>query len=394
MFKRLLDIKKTGQSAFLFGPRGTGKTQWVKTAFPEALYIDLLNYRDYTSLQADPSRLEAIVLAHENSWTIIDEVQKVPTLLNEAHRLIEHHQCRFILTGSSSRQLKRKGTNLLAGRALTHHMHPLIAGEIGEDFDLSKALQYGLLPSSYTSEEPKHFLESYVATYLREEVLQEGIVRNLGTFSKFMEIASFSQGGQLNVLAISREVGVSRKIVESYFEILEDLLIAIKIPCFNKRAQRKLSQHPKFYYFDTGVFQSIRPRGPLDTPSEIGGAAFETLFLQHVRAIIDYNRYDLSIYFWRTATGIEVDFVVYGENGLFAFEIKSSSYLERTALNGLKAFQKDYPIAQCYLIYTGVHEEIHGSITVLPIKKALLKLRDILGKKNDTVDGVLFQQKI
>ena len=381
MFNRLLKIKSTGQSAFLFGPRGTGKTQWVKMAFPEALYIDLLNSREYTRLQSDPSRLEEMVLAHKDAWTIIDEVQKVPALLNEVHRLIEHHQCRFILTGSSSRKLKQSGTNLLAGRALTYHMHPLVATEIGESFNLTKALQYGLLPMSYLSEEPKHYLESYVATYLREEVLQEGLVRHLGTFSKFMEIASFSQGSQLNVLGISREVGVSRKIVESYFEILEDLLIAVQIPCFQKRTKRKLSLHPKFYYFDTGVFQAIRPRGPLDTPEEIGGFAFETLFLQHLRAIIDYQRYDLSIHFWRTSTGLEVDFVLYGENGLFAFKIKSRAYIERKDLKALKAFKADYPIAQCYLIYGGTISELHGEIKVLPIATALLQLSDILKKQ-------------
>jgi predicted AAA+ superfamily ATPase len=184
----------------ILGPRGTGKTKWVRTAFPDALYIDLLNFRDYTRLQSDPARLEAMVLAHDNPWVIIDEVQKIPSLLNEVHRLIEHEQRHFILTGSSSRKLKREGVNLLAGRARTYYMHPLIANEIGEDFDFNKALKYGLLPISYTASDSRHFLESYVATYLREEVLQEGLVRNLGTFSKFMEIASFSQGGQLNLL--------------------------------------------------------------------------------------------------------------------------------------------------------------------------------------------------
>ena len=381
MFKRLLNINNIGASAFIFGPRGTGKTQWVKATFPDALYIDLLNNRDFTRLQADPSRLEVMVLAHDSPWVIIDEVQKVPTLLNEVHRLIEHHQRHFILTGSSSRQLKRAGTNLLAGRARTHYMHPLTASEIGESFDLHKSLCYGLLPVSYTSNDSEHFLESYVTTYLREEILQEGLVRNLGTFSKFMEIASFSQGSQLNLLGISREVGVSRKIVESYFEILEDLLIAVQIPCFTKRAQRKLSQHPKFYYFDTGVFQTIRPKGPLDLPKEIGGSAFETLFLQHLRAIIDYYRYDLSIYFWRTATGVEVDFIVYGENGLFAFELKSSNYIERKDFRGLNEFKKDYPIAQCYLIYGGEQEERHDNIQTLPIKTALLKLPELLSQR-------------
>jgi uncharacterized protein len=379
MFPRLLQINKaTQKSFFLFGPRGTGKTSWVTHFFPEALYIDLLKNRDYTLLQADPSRLEAIVLSHDSPWIIIDEVQKIPALLDEVHRLIEHHKKSFILTGSSSRQLKRGGANLLAGRALTYHMHPLTANEIGSSFNLNKALNYGLLPSSYLETDSRSFLESYIATYLREEVLQEGLVRNIGAFSRFMELASFSQGCQLNLSNIAREVGTSRKIIASYFEILEDLLIAIQIPCFTKRAQRKLMQHPKFYYFDTGVFWKLRPKGPLDTPNEIGGAAFETLFLQHLRAIIDYYRLDLSIYFWRTTTDLEVDFILYGEQGLFAFELKSRRYVDRKDFSALKAFQQDYPIAHCYLIYGGEHAEKHGDITLLPLLQALFKLPDIL----------------
>ncbi len=384
MFNRLLKLNKTNQkSFFLFGPRGTGKTNWVKKHFPEALYIDLLKHRDFIFLQTDPSRLETMVLAHPSPWTIIDEVQKVPALLDEVHRLIEHHQQCFILTGSSSRQLKRGSANLLAGRALTYHMHPLTATEIGEPFDLSKALTYGLLPSSYLEADPKYYLESYAATYLREEVMQEGMVRNIGAFNRFMEIASFSQGCQLNLSNLAREVGVSRKVIASYFEILEDLLIALQVPLFTKRAQRSLTQHPKFYYFDTGVFRQLRPKGPLDTPEEIGGAAVETLFLQHLRAVIDYYRLDLSIYFWRTVTGIEVDFVLYGEKGLFAFELKSKQYIERKDFSALRVFKQDYPMAQCYLIYGVDRVEKYEEITALPIRQTLFKLPELLGFTND-----------
>lgn len=379
MYKRLLTIDKTTpKSFFLFGPRGTGKTSWVLHYFPEALYIDLLKHRDYLLLQSDPSRLEAIVLAHPSNWTIIDEIQKIPALLDEVHRLIEHHHQSFILTGSSSRQLKRNSSNLLAGRALTYHMHPLTAVEINESFDVAKALHYGLLPSSYLESQPKLFLESYIATYLREEVIQEGIVRNIGSFSRFMEVASFSQGCPLNLANIARETGVSRKIIANYFEILEDLLIAVQIPCFTKRAQRQLIQHPKFYYFDAGIYHCLRPKGPLDKPEEIGGAAFETLFLQNLRAVIDYYRLDLSIYYWRTTTGLEIDFVLYGEKGLFAFELKSKRYIDRKDFSNLNIFKKEYSIAKCYLIYAGEHTEKHGEITALPLKQALLQLPEIL----------------
>lgn len=387
MFKRLLNIDKSKHSSvFLFGPRGTGKTNWVKDHFHDALYIDLLKSQDYTMLLANPSRLEPLVLAHDSHWTIIDEVQKIPALLDEVHRLIEHHQRAFVLTGSSSRQLKRNGANLLAGRARTYHMHPLTALEIGTDFDLNKALAYGTLPLSYLDNEPSHFLESYLATYLREEVLQEGLVRNVGAFSRFMEIASFSQGNQLNLSAIAREVGISRKVVASYFEILEDLLIARQIPCFTKRAQRKLAQHPKFYYFDVGVYSQLRPKGSLDSPHEIAGAAFETLFLQNLQAIIDYLRLDLSIYFWRTAEGQEVDFIVYGEKGLFAFELKSRKYIERKDFKTLHLFKKEYPIATCFLVYGGEHTEKHGEITALPLSKILFLLPTLLGAANPPLD--------
>src|SRR3990167_11001816 len=219
MLKRLLYVNKSQhKSFFLFGPRGTGKTSWVKQYFPEALYIDLLKHQDYLLLQANPSKLESRVLAHDSPWVIIDEVQKVPALLNEVHRLIEHHHRCFILTGSSSRQLKRGGTNLLAGRALTYHMHPLTAIEIGEKFNLTKAFNTGLLPLSYLEDNAHAFLASYVATYLREEVIQESLVRQIGTFSRFMEVASFSQANQLNLASIARETGTSRKIVEGRSE--------------------------------------------------------------------------------------------------------------------------------------------------------------------------------
>ena len=380
MLKRLLHInKRAHKSFFLFGPRGTGKTSWVKKYFSEALYLDLLKNRDYILLQNDPSRLEKLVLSHHSPWTVIDEVQKIPALLDVVHRLIENHQQCFVLTGSSSRKLKQKGVNLLAGRALTYHMHPLTCCEIGEAFDIKSALQKGLLPAILTEKDPKAFLESYVATYLREEVIQEGLVRNAGSFSRFMEIASFSQGSPLNLSNIAREVGVSRKIVTAYFDILTDLLIADQVPCFTKRAQRKMVQHPKFYYFDTGVYQNIRPRGPLDTPEEITGSALETLFYQHLRAYIDYYKLDLSIYFWRTAAGAEVDFIVYGEKGIFAFELKSKKAITRKNFSGLKAFKKDYPMSQCYLIYTGEHKEKYDeNLLALPLQPALYELPHLL----------------
>ncbi|NCT56861.1 MAG: ATP-binding protein, partial [Legionella sp.] len=229
MYNRLLKINPDSKhSVFLFGPRGTGKTSWLRSHFKNALYYDLLDDNTYTRLLAFPTRIADDVPHDFNDWIIIDEIQKAPKLLDEVHRLIEHRQLRFILTGSSARQLRQKGVNLLAGRAVTCHMHPLTSLELGDDFNLNTALTYGLLPSVYSHENPGHYLASYVATYLREEVLQEGITRNIALFTRFLETASFSQGEQVNFTEIAREVGNSRHTIANFFDILEDLLIAYR----------------------------------------------------------------------------------------------------------------------------------------------------------------------
>lgn len=377
MFSRLLkppDLK----SFFLFGPRGTGKTFWLREQFPHALYLDLLDSSVYTELLARPERLEALIPAGFSEWIAIDEVQKIPALLNEVHRLIEQRRCRFILTGSSARALRRKGVNLLAGRALRYAMHPLTAIEMGGLFNWIQALQVGLLPAIPTEPDPKKYLESYVATYLREEVLQEGLTRNLGAFTRFLETASFSQGSLLNMSEVARECACGRKIVEGYFDILEDLLLSIRLPVFTLRAKRKLVAHPKFYFFDVGVYRTIRPAGPLDTEQEASGAALETLFLQNLRAINDYGSYDYKLSYWRTASGLEVDFVLYGPRGLLAFEIKSSTSVHAGDLRGLSAFREEFPACRPFLIYGGDREMSFGDIPVLPIVQALQSLPQML----------------
>ena len=286
MYSRIIKAPKA-KSFFLFGPRGTGKTTWVKTAFPKATYIDLLEAEIFNDLLANPQRLENFIPRNSGDWIIIDEVQRVPELLNEAHRLIEKHKYKFILTGSSARKLRRKGFNLLGGRALTYAMHPLTAIELGKAFDLEHSLAFGQLPSAYIESDPKKYLESYVTTYLEEEIQQEGLTRNLAAFSRFLEAASFSQGSVLNISNVANECGVERKVVEHYFAILEDLLIAYRIPIFSKRAKRRMAAHPKFYFFDAGVYRTLRPNGPLDMPEQIEGASLETLFLQELMAVND-----------------------------------------------------------------------------------------------------------
>ncbi|MDJ0761368.1 MAG: ATP-binding protein [Myxococcota bacterium] len=367
------------QSFFLFGPRGTGKTTWVRHQLKDAIYIDLLDASHFTALSAYPNRLEDLVPANYEGHVVIDEIQRIPQLLNEVHRLIASRRLYFCLTGSSVRSLRKKGTNLLAGRALTRHMFPLTAAELGQDFELSKAHVSGLLPMAVVGDNAGDFLKSYVQTYLREEVLQEGLTRNIGAFTRFLEAASFSQGQVLNISQVARDCGVERKVVENYFGILDDLLIGHRLPAFQKKARRRLVSHPKFYFFDAGIFRAIRPKGPLDRPEEIDGAALETLVYQELRAAVSYFDTGHDLYFWRTAAQEEVDFVLYGPRGILAIEIKRTNVLRRRDFRGLAAFKKDYPMARAIMLYGGNRVMSQDrTIEVIPLISFLSELPQYL----------------
>ncbi len=380
MYNRILEVNDNS-SFFLFGARGTGKTNWVVRKFPNALLFDLLMDDTYTELLSRPSRLAERIPEQFSDWIIIDEIQKVPLLLNEVHRLIEHRKLKFILTGSSARTLRRKGVNLLAGRALTYHMYPLTAVELGNDFDIKKSLKIGQLPAALTHSDPQKYLKSYIKTYIREEVQQEGLTRNLPLFTRFLETASFSQGEVLNYTNIAKEVGSNRNTINQFFEILEDLLIAYRIYPFTKRAKREIVLSPKFYYFDVGVYRSIRPKGPLDTDAESDGSALETLFLQEVKAINDYYNLGYEIYYWRTRNKEEVDFILYGEKGLYAFEIKRKARLSSYDFKPLNLFMEDYPMAKPILLYGGSEAYFEGNIKVEPIKNFIANLNNNLFQK-------------
>jgi len=388
MFGRNIQFK-SGISCFVLGPRGTGKTYCLRHLFPNAVFIDLLEARTFNMLSADPQRLGNLINASKDGPIIIDEIQKLPFLLDEVHRLIETRNQWFILTGSSARKLRRSGVNLLGGRAVTKHFHPLTAFELGDSFDFAKAVRYGLLPSIYDPGKhlsPADYLQSYVHTYLKEEVMQEGLTRNLSSFSRFLETASFSQGQLLNISEVARECQIKRKLAESYFGILEDLLIGVCLQPFQKRARRRIIQHPKFFFFDAGVFRAVRPRGPLDSPDEIDGAGLETLVFQHLQAIMSWRNSEGTINYWRTSTGLEVDFVVYAADAFAAIEVKRKRNIVSCDLNGMRAFASEYPEARRIILYGGDHQEMINGVQLIPIAKALPILERIIWKDEQGQD--------
>jgi predicted AAA+ superfamily ATPase len=338
-------------SFFLFGARGVGKSQWVRQEFGDAVIIDLLSSKIFNELQANPSRLSTYLPAQNcKSWVIIDEIQKIPKLLDEVHKLIEDKKIKFILTGSSARKLKSGKTNLLAGRALLEKMYPLTTREIGSDFNFSKSVRFGHLPKAYTNPDPESFLHTYVKMHLKEEVRDEGFTRNIDGFARFLEAASFSHGQYLNISAVAADCHVERKTVTEYFNILEDMMLAYRLPIFTKRAKRTMATHQKFFFFDSGIYQTLRPRGPLDSPEEIDGPAWEGLVLQELMAENYYHNWKFEFYAWHVSKGSDVDFVLYGPKGIFAFEVKRSSRIRGGELDGLKSFLKDYPMAKAFFI--------------------------------------------
>ncbi|MBV8802292.1 MAG: ATP-binding protein [Gammaproteobacteria bacterium] len=376
MIKRLFSPAK--QSFFLFGPRGTGKSTWLKTQYPHALSIDLLDPSQLRLYQAYPERLEQTVHAAQTKTIVIDEIQKAPELLSVVHRLIEQKQeWQFILTGSSARKLKRAGVDLLAGRAVIRHMHPFIAAELKDQFSLEKALEQGLVPLVVESTDILDTLKAYIGIYLTEEVKAEGLVRNIGSFARFLEVMSFSHSTILNLSNIARECAASRKLIEGYLSVLEDLLLSYQLSVFSLRAKRQLVAHHKFYYFDVGVYRSLRMTGFLDKTAEINGPGLEGLVLQHLRAWNDYHGQPNKLYYWRTKHGVEIDFIIYGADGLYAIEVKNSLLFHEKDMNGLKTFCTDYPEATAILLYRGQEWFKKDNVWCIPVDIFLQQLGDV-----------------
>ncbi len=366
-------------SCFLFGPRGTGKSTWLRSLRASAVWIDLLDPETFRLFQARPERLlERVAAQPKVVDVVIDEIQKVPALLDVVHTLVEGERpLRFILTGSSARKLRRGAANLLAGRLAKLHMHPFMAAELGQAFDLPRALAVGLVPLVWSASEPEKTLRAYASLYLQEEVQAEALVRDLGGFARFLEAISFSHGSLLNLAEVARECQVGRKTVEGYLAILEDLLLSFRVPVFTRRAQRHLVARDKFFFFDAGVYRSIRPRGLLDSQAEIEGMALEGLIAQHLRAWAGYRSQPTELSYWRTKSGSEVDFVLYGADVFVAIEVKRSRNVHHTDLRAIRAFKTDYPEATVCLLYMGSEVLRIGEVLCMPCDQFLRNLHPL-----------------
>lgn len=363
-------------SYFLFGPRGTGKSTWLKKYYPDAYWIDLLDPQSFRFFSTGAERLTQILTQHpEQKVVVIDEVQKVPELLNVVHSLIEAKKgYQFILTGSSSRKLKKEGVNLLGGRALLRHMPPFFAKELGSFFDLNRNIKLGMLPIVLDSKNPEEVLQAYAGIYLKEEVQAEGIVRHVGDFARFLETMSFSHACLINASNIARECQIARKTVDSYLLILEDLLLSFHLSVFQKKAKRAVVNHLKFYFFDAGVYYSLRPQNFYDQENEQKGAALEGLVAQHLKAWTQMQKQSYQLHFWRTQSQVEVDFIVTGPDCFLAIEVKNGEVLHPSDFRGLEAFCKDYPEATPIILYRGKHKLKERGILCYPVDQFLLQI--------------------
>lgn len=349
MIERKLKIEKELEdSVFLFGARQTGKSTLLRTLFTDSVYIDLLDTSVMTRFKRTPSLLyNVLVEKPEGTLVIIDEIPEVPELLNEVHRLMSEKGLVFILCGSSARKLKRKGYNTLGGRAYPVYLCPFVSAEI-PDFNLNHAINYGMLPSHYLAKNPSKRLAGYIDVYLKEEIKQEALVRNLSAFQRFLEVAAISDGEMINYNNIAQDCGVSANTVAGYFDILEDTLIGYRIPAYSKTIKRRLVQTPRFYYFDVGIVNHLLHRKELVRGTAEYGHAFEHLVIQEIKAWLTYNGNEEQLTFWRTHSGLEVDAVI--GDARVAIEIKSVEEVLPRHLKGLKAFAEDYPSARTIIV--------------------------------------------
>lgn len=362
-----------GQSAFLWGARQTGKSTYLRSRFPDSVHIDLLDFGVMLSLSARPSRLGEKLESSPASRArpvIIDEIQKVPGLLDEVHRLIESRGMSFVLCGSSARKIRRAGVNLLGGRAWRFEMFPLTWAEV-PDFDLTRAMNDGLLPGIYGKPHARRSLAAYVRDYLAHEIAGEALTRNTAAFARFFEALKFCHGELLNYTAIARDCGVSAKTVRTYFEILRDTLVGYLVYPFHRRAGRQsISSAPKFYLFDVGVAGQVCGRRLAHAAGAEFGRAFEQFILLEIVALRSYRERDFPIEFWRTKTGLEVDFVLGG--GEVAVEVRSR--VRSRDLRPMRAFREEFRPRRAIIVTAENDRRRVDGIDVIPYGRFLERL--------------------
>lgn len=378
MFGRGLRLPPAGaETFFLWGPRQTGKTTLLRQAYPDAYWVDLLKADEFRRYVERPELLRQELDARPApAQVVIDEIQKVPALLDEVHWLLERRGIAFALCGSSARKVRRGAANLLGGRAIRYELFGLTAEELGGAFDLDRVLNHGYLPRIYVAERPQRLLSAYVADYLREEIAAEGLVRTLPAFSTFLDVAALSDGSLVNVSNIARDCGVSAPTVKGYFEILEDTRLGRWLPAYTKRAKRRVIAAPKFYFTDVGVVNQLAHRGALVRRGELYGKAFENWIHHELTAHIAYRELDLPLAYWRVASGIEVDFVV-GDLAL-AIEAKASERISADHLRGLRSIAQDQPRLRRRIVVClePKRRKTDDGIEILPVASFLEELRN------------------
>ncbi|MBU4252187.1 MAG: AAA family ATPase [Candidatus Omnitrophica bacterium] len=378
---RILNLRLPAhQSAFLWGARKTGKSTYLKERFPDSIVYDFLKTDLFLGMSKNPSLLREQLLAKEPSALkkpiILDEVQKVPQVLDEVHWLIENKGLRFVLCGSSARKLKKGHANLLGGRAWRYELFPLVSREIAR-FDLLRALNHGLIPFHYLQSglDYKKSLEAYVQDYLRQEVFAEGLTRNIPAFSRFFDAFGYSHGEITNYCNIARECGVDSKTVKEYYQILIDTLLAIRVEPFKKRQSRQvITKASKYYMFDVGVAGYLTKRHLVEEKGAEFGRAFEHFLLMEMVAYRSYAGKDFTINFWRTKSGLEVDFIL--GQGEVAIEIKGAGRIDRKDMNGLEAFIQACSPKRSILVCNEKEKRLHGKIEILPWEIFLHELWD------------------
>ena len=374
MFSRILSLNEAStESIFFWGARQTGKSTLLKQLFPAAHYYDLLLSDEYSRLRFRPALLrEECEMLDEGELVIIDEVQKIPALLDEVHWLMTERNLRFILCGSSARKLRRCGANLLGGRAIRKTLFPLVSAEI-PDFDIDVALNNGMLPRHYLIKDPRQRLEAYVGDYLQQEIVAEAVVRRIDSFTRFLQVAALSDAEILNYTKIASDCGVSSKSVKEYFSILEETMLGYHIPAYSKVIRRKLVAAPKFYFFDVGIPNYLMKRIPLKSGSSEYGHALEHLICQELKAYLSYRGIDKNLSYWRTSDHrSEVDFI--GGDAEVAIEVKSSETVDSSETRGLRAFSEEHPSARLIIVSMEQRPRRHKDIEIWPAREFLRKL--------------------